>query len=240
MNKQVYTDFTENALRLSEFEKFSGNTKFHNLAAKFVVAGQETYHLNGKKFTVNAGEYIIGNSNHIPDVEISTKTVGLCLDISRDIISEIISETFNSKDLEEFIMTDKLLINTYNVNNTHFGSQLNLLSDNLTFLDSNKSLSNEFFYEMGESFVHDQALIFKQISRLEFKKQQVNEDVFRNLFRAKNYMDECFLSDINLDQLIDIAYISKFAFIRLFKQTFGSAPYNYIKQKRLTHALKLL
>jgi AraC-like DNA-binding protein len=240
MNKTVFSDAQENSLRLSEFDSFSGETSFRNLAAKFVVRGSETYILNGKKYRVNQGEYMIGNNDVLSEVIIREKTIGLCLDISNQVITEILDTLYDNPDLQEFMLSDKFLINKYNSQNSTLGHRLSELSHVLVQPNSNNILSSEFFYSIGESIVVDQTLIFEQFSKLNFKKQIVHEEIFRNLLAAKTFIDEFFLEDLNLDQLVHVSFISKYAFIRLFKTTFGISPYQYVVQKRLVYARNCL
>lgn len=240
MNKDIYKDEEKNAIRISELNTYSGEVHFSNVAAKFVLEGKETYIVNNKKFQVNKGEYIIGNNNQLSEVNINQNTVGLCIDISNDIIAEIIETVFENPDLQEFLLTDNFLINKYNSERTNLGHKINQLSKELLTHHNSGLLSNELFYSIGENIVHDQALIFEQLSRLNYKKQEVSEDVFRNLLNTKNYIDDCFLNSINIADLMSVSLISKYAFIRQFKQTFGITPYHYILQKRLNYAKQKL
>jgi AraC-like DNA-binding protein len=241
MNRNLYTDELKNSIRVSEFEKYQGETNFSNVAVKFVVRGKESYIINTKKFQVKQGEYIIGNNNELSEVSISENTVGFCIDISNLIISEILETIFDNPDLKEFMLTDKFLINKYNSEHTSLGHKLNQLSAKILSQQGTSLLCNELFYSIGENIVHDQALVFEQFSKLNYKKQHVNESVFRSLLAAKQYMDECFLDSLNLDDLVHVAHISKYSFIRLFKTTFGITPYHYILNKRLVYAkLQLL
>ena len=240
MNKTLYEDSKQNAIRLSEFGKFNGETSFTNFAAKFVVQGSETYILEGKKYQVRKGEYMIGNNNAFSEVLISEKTVGLCVDISNSVIGEILDTVYENPDFHEFMLSDKFLINKYNSQNSTLGHRLNELSKVLLDPKANHFHTSEFFYSIGESIVVDQTVIFEQFSKLNFKKQFVNKDVFRNLLNAKAYIDDCFLDEINLDQLVQVACISKYAFIRLFKTTFGISPYQFVLQKRLVYAKSCL
>jgi AraC-like DNA-binding protein len=240
MNKDIYKDEEKNAIRISELNAYSGEVHFSNVAAKFVLEGKETYIVNNKKFQVNKGEYIIGNNNQLSEVNINQNTVGLCIDISNDIIAEIIETVFDNPDLQEFLLTDNFLINKYNSERTNLGHKINQLSKELLTHHNYGLLSNELFYSIGENIVHDQALIFEQLSRLNYKKQEVSEDVFRNLLNTKNYIDDCFLNPINIADLMSVSLISKYAFIRQFKQTFGITPYHYILQKRLNYAKQKL
>ncbi|MBC8883355.1 helix-turn-helix transcriptional regulator [Flavobacterium piscinae] len=88
--------------------------------------------------------------------------------------------------------------------------------------------------------MHDQSLIFEQFSKLNYKKQEVQEEVFRNLLQSKYYIDAHYLDPIGLEELIQVACISKYAYIRLFKHTFSVTPYQYILQKRLQTAKERL
>lgn len=240
MNKDIYKDKNSNAIRVSEVNKFTGEVHFSNVAAKFVLEGKETYIVNNKKFQVKKGEYIIGNNNQLSEVNINENTVGLCIDISNDIISEIIQTVFENPDLQEFLLTDNFLINKYNSERTNLGLKINQLSKELIMQNNSGLLSSELFYSIGENIVHDQALIFEQLSRLNYKKQEVSEEVFRNLLNTKNYIDDCFLNPISIDDLVGVSLISKYAFIRQFKMTFGITPYHYILQKRLNYAKQKL
>ena len=240
MNKNFYEDEGRNALRISEYHKYNGEVSFNNVAAKFVVDGSETYIVNGKQFFVRKGEYIIGNNNQLTEVYIGQKTRGLCVDISNEIISEIIENQFENPDLREFMLTDKFLINKYNSQHTNLGLKLNYLSKALIHENRESLLNAELFYSIGENIVNDHALIFEQISKLNYKKQEVNDDVFRSLLAAKYFIEDNFLEPIQLDDLVNIALISKYAFIRLFKSTFGITPYQYIVHRRLLHSKSLI
>jgi hypothetical protein len=61
VNHTIYTDTEKNAIRFSEFKKLETQTPFTGLGIKYVAAGEETYFVNNKKFSVKEGEYIIGN-----------------------------------------------------------------------------------------------------------------------------------------------------------------------------------
>ncbi len=233
MNKTLFLDAHENALRFSSFDNFNGETSFKQLAAKFVIEGSETYVIGGKKFKVHSGEYILGNNNLLSEVLIQEKTVGLCLDISNKIIDEVIQTLYDNPDFSNFLLEDKFLVNTYKAQNTSFGHRLQWLTKAVVESNRDDILMTELFYAIGENIVVDQALIFEQYARLNFKKQEVNEELFRSLLKTKSYIDDCFLDQLTLNKLLEVACMSKFAFIRLFKTTFGVSPYQYILQRRL-------
>jgi len=65
-------------------------------------------------------------------------------------------------------------------------------------------------------------------------------DLFLRLRRAREYMDECYASPINLDQLSRIAYVSPYHLIRAFRIAFGVTPHQYLSRRRIERARELL
>jgi AraC-like DNA-binding protein len=64
--------------------------------------------------------------------------------------------------------------------------------------------------------------------------------LYRRIVQAKSFIDDYYASDINLDDIADEAYFSKFHFIRLFKNTYGKTPHQYLTTVRIEHAKLLL
>lgn len=58
--------------------------------------------------------------------------------------------------------------------------------------------------------------------------------------RVKNYIEGHLADNISLDTLASIAGISRFHFLRQFRQTVGVTPYAYLTGRRLAHACDLL
>jgi AraC-like DNA-binding protein len=69
----------------------------------------------------------------------------------------------------------------------------------------------------------------------EYPKQYL----YRQIVRAKLYIDEHFASDIDLDNIADEACFSKFHFSRLFRSIYGHTPHQYLTTVRINHAVGL-
>jgi len=61
-----------------------------------------------------------------------------------------------------------------------------------------------------------------------------------NIKKILDYIYAYYLSDIKLQDLEDIAGISKYHIIRIFKQKFLLTPYQFILKLRIEHALGLI
>jgi AraC-like DNA-binding protein len=64
--------------------------------------------------------------------------------------------------------------------------------------------------------------------------------LYKRIVQAKLFIDNNYAEDIDLDNIADEAYFSKFHFIRLFKNIFGSTPHHYLRQVRIENAKQLL
>ena len=245
MNKTIYSDKEKNAIRFSKISKIEGEMPFTGLGIKYVASGEETYYANNKKFTVKEGEYIIGNDFTSSIVHINNKDIvqGLCIDISADIISEVAQYyDINNSDLKEFLLSDQFFVNRYNVKNTSLG--YSLIEINKKIKSGNYRadfLRDELFYSLAESIITDQRFVFNHLNKMEFKKSSTNEEVFRLLLSAKDLIDAHLTNNLSLEEICSTTGISKYHFIRIFKNTFGISPYQYQKRKKLENAkLELL
>jgi len=64
--------------------------------------------------------------------------------------------------------------------------------------------------------------------------------LYRRIVHAKLFIDSNYAEDINLSDIADEAYFSKFHFIRLFKSTYGKTPHQYLTNVRIEKAKLLL
>ncbi len=64
--------------------------------------------------------------------------------------------------------------------------------------------------------------------------------LYRRIVQAKLFIDSHYPENIDLDNISDEAYFSKFHFIRLFKKIYGKTPHQYLILVRIERATELL
>jgi AraC-like DNA-binding protein len=64
--------------------------------------------------------------------------------------------------------------------------------------------------------------------------------LYKRIVQAKLFIDNHYAEKIDLDNISDEAYFSKFHFIRLFKKIYGKSPHQYLKYVRVEKAKDLL
>ncbi len=79
-----------------------------------------------------------------------------------------------------------------------------------------------------------------EIERQPAAKRSTREELFRRLHVARDFIEACYLENINLFSIADVANLSPHHFLRLFKQSFQITPYQFVTQKRLALAQQWL
>jgi AraC-like DNA-binding protein len=64
--------------------------------------------------------------------------------------------------------------------------------------------------------------------------------LYKRIVHAKLFINNHFGEDIDLNNIADEAYFSKFHFIRTFKNVYGKAPHYYLTEVRINAAKELL
>jgi AraC family transcriptional regulator len=84
---------------------------------------------------------------------------------------------------------------------------------------------------------HDIARI---VNHLPPVRKTTRVELYKRLSRAMDVLRSGFCGEISLDQLAAEACLSKYHFLRLFRQAFGLSPYQYIQHLRIEKARGLL
>ncbi len=64
--------------------------------------------------------------------------------------------------------------------------------------------------------------------------------IYKRIVQAKLFIDNNYSRKINLENIANEAYFSKYHFIKLFKQIYGLTPHQYLKLRRIEAAKNLL
>ena len=67
-----------------------------------------------------------------------------------------------------------------------------------------------------------------------------DSDVHERLCRARKFIDECYDLPLDLAEISKQACLSRYHFLRLFRDTFQATPHQYLIQRRIERAKVLL
>lgn len=240
---------TGNLVVFSKLKEIHANLSFRGFSIKYAFEGEETYTINGTKFKVGAGQYLLANNFAEGNVQIESKNPvkGICIDFDANLVAEA-AASFSRPDtpipdlsLDKFFTTPAFLENQYVAKNTKIGALLMELEKVISpapFVQH--QFTEDLYLNLAERIVEDYKPIIPQLNAVPGIKLATKKDLYRRLIFGKLFIDEHFSEPLNIDDMAKEIGMSKFHFFRLFKQVFNQSPYQYLLQKRLRYAVVLL
>jgi AraC family transcriptional regulator len=80
----------------------------------------------------------------------------------------------------------------------------------------------------------------QRATEISAKKPSTRLELYRRLLRGRDFMDSFFGVEIHLEEVAREACLSPYHFHRLFREVFHQTPNQYLQQRRLARAQKLL
>lgn len=253
--KQVGNNFENSSLNFQSMIFHSLVTDFakdetdSGLSVKLVLDGQETYTIDNIHHRIRPGNFLLVNEHQQFKCRVqSTRRVeGLCIYLDPAIVRDAYAgrllghrkmlDCDGKTDLPEINFVEKI----YALGENRLGGFLQKMSPALRDPEVRQQIDFEqFFLDLTENLVSSQHEIRQSLDNLEVERRATRHEIFRRVSIARNYIDENFLEDISLDLLADMSFLSKYHFLRCFKQVYGSSPYQYLLIRRLERGKELL
>lgn len=188
---------------------------------------------------------------------ISNKGQEYTLDIDEPAPTETFNIHFSTKMVEEYMGSlgeneDYLLDNTCGSNNdvafftrlypkdAYFNSVIHLLKRKGHSGELTDLMTEELLAALLQHFLDTNKLLKEEVASIRTAKASTRGEIYKRLSMATDHIHSYYAQDITLDDLAGRACMSKFHFLRLFKEVLGRTPYQYIASVRLTKAAGLL
>lgn len=101
--------------------------------------------------------------------------------------------------------------------------------------EKESSLFDLLSYVLVENEKH-----LQQINNLSSVRSSTKAELIKRIYLSVDFIHAYYDKPITLDQLADVAMLSKFHFLRVFKSLFKASPHQYIKHIRLQKAIELI
>jgi AraC family transcriptional regulator len=111
---------------------------------------------------------------------------------------------------------------------------------NLQTENDNKLFEEECLAALMVEILKEDQATQKIIQRIVSVKQSTREEILKRLTVVTDYIYSTYDRDISLDELANIACLSKFHFLRLFKIAFQITPLQFITNIRMIRAKEIL
>lgn len=235
----------ENVVNYSLFKNLNCSIPFQKFAIKYVGNGNEVYHVNGKRYAVQTGDYLLANRFAEGSIEIESNTAvsGICIDILPEIISDVVA-SFRAQDvlkpdhdLDVFFNSEQFPENRYKSSQTEVGRMMQALDAELRDNPTRRyHFNNEFYYTLAEKVVTDHIPVYKQLQNLSGHKLSTRKELLRKIYLGKSIIEEFYKTDIEMSVVASECCMSEYHYFRVFKKVMGISPYQYLLNLRLTNA----
>ncbi|MEM1000867.1 MAG: AraC family transcriptional regulator [Bacteroidota bacterium] len=230
--------------RVTAFDRREADS---GLSLKLALTGTENYTIGHLTHRIRPGYFLLVNEHQQFHCQVRAREAveGICIYLDPELVQEI----YHSGQLGH----DGLLENPRPGSNLSFLEKIYSLGENalgkylqktIPFLRTQRMQKlnglSTFLTELAEHLVLSQREIDQLLGNLEMERPATRQEVYRRVSIARNYIEAHFLEDIALDDLAELSCLSKYHFLRCFKQVYGRSPYQYVLARRIEKGQELL
>jgi len=207
------------------------------------LKGNSICTIDGRRMNVTEDNYCISNRQQQYTLQIENGQPAETFNIH-------IGEHFSEKIMQGLTLSSTALLNDGNQVSTpplafynklyrkeeHFTciiNRLKLLQGKDSF---DKMLFEETLAELMMYLLQQRKNILVDIAKMPPVKTPVKEELYKRITLATDYIQANYSKNIQLDDIAAAACLSKFHFLRLFKQVNKVSPYQYIQDMRIKKA----
>lgn len=240
---------TFNLVNFSRYKQLEAVVPFRNFSIKYVGLGCETYHLNGNRFDIDDGAYLLANQHTEGRIRIDSEVdvSGICIELMPSMISEVVASYIRpdtplpDPGLDVFFSSEAYPENQYHSRETHLGKMLCSMD---AYLSQNPHrdivISNELYYSLAENLIADHISTYRQFRNLGNIKASTGKELFRKVQLGKKLIESHYHESWDIADVAAHCCMSEYHFFRIFKKVFGISPYQHLLDIRLNNAMHLI
>jgi len=205
---------------------------------RYLSLGKEKFRSDGRFHYLSGGEYIILNPGEVAHT-IEEASKGIWIEIPKNYLNRELAllsaeapqhwELLKNEDKQALHLCDHV-----------YEASMDSLGELLISLGKSESFEENSLQSITQALLESQRSVFEKISRLNSAKMSTRTELFRRIYQAQTYIHNNLDKALDLDTLSQVACLSKYHFIRLFKEVYGETPRQYLIKRRLERAKHLL
>ena len=217
------------------------------LSLKCAFGGAEHYQCSNGRYAVDADRFLILNKDTTYSSWISSPSEVESLTVN-------FTSAFQSKSAAAIFETDGYLLDHLEVKPdttirfveklySYDSYILNLLhSIKLAAADAsmNELRLQNLFFELYVYLVSTQSGLVNEMQETKKRKDATRKELYQRLVRARDFMYSCYPQHLSLSDIADVACLNPYYFLREFKRAFSITPHQYLTERRMLVAKRLL
>lgn len=106
--------------------------------------------------------------------------------------------------------------------------------------NKNRHVIAELYHHLLEKLFLLNNDVKQEIQNVSADRFSTKQELYKRLHYAKDYIDSCYANEISLYDLAAVTLMNPAHFLRQFRKYFHATPYQYLVQKRISAAAKML
>lgn len=206
--------------------------------------GQAYYGADNKFCHVNEDTFFLSNEGQPYGIDISSRVETFNIHFSTGMLQKIAGSYSGNEQLLDN-GTNTLPQNMFFHNMLYWKDEqvkkiFSILKSKNKTGEFNRLMSEELLAALLNHLIAGQNKYYQNVAGLSVAKVATRQEVIKRINTATDYMYCGYMTDISLDELAHVACMSKYHFLRMFKEMHRCTPYQYLVNIRLNKAKSLL
>ena len=210
--------------------------------------GEANYLITRRKYIVSDNSFIILNHGSQITIDIKPQKPLECFYIffRHDLPQQVLTGLLNS---HEHLLDNPDINSTFHFNfierlydydNSAQPNFFKIRKYITSIAQPDENRIDEILSFLLQDLLHLNINTYKETSNLKVVKKSTRVEIYQRLYYAKEYLDNNYSDSLSLRTIAQEANFHPHHFLRLFKQLFQLTPHQYLTQKRLEQAKRLL
>jgi AraC family transcriptional regulator len=96
------------------------------------------------------------------------------------------------------------------------------------------------FYALATALVELRRDVYKEVEQFPGQRPATRAELYRRLYRGRDFLSSCYAERVSVTQAAKAAHLSPYHFHRMFKLAFQQTPNQFLQERRLAAARRLL
>ena len=216
-----------------------------SLSIKFVIRGSAVWQTDGARWVVGLGTYLILNHGrtYTITVDATERVETFCLFFKPGFVEDIWRSSVTRADaLLDTPDRSTTVVNFFERMQPpdHVTSLLRRVHAQCLAGRLSDDSRADAFMDVAKAMLETQRAMRREAAKIPATKASTRQELLCRVSRGRDFMESSWSGKVTLEEIARAACLSPYHFHRVFVETFGERPHEYLVRRRLERAAEML